>query len=139
MSLWWPGPAGAGPSWRAFTLTLGAESACRVSGMQISSCEYILQKCCLLKNVKMLGKQCEVPSETSVAKECDTLCSASQRWPLSHGPEPLPGNVQSPLGWPQATLTSGTSCAHRPQRDEAWTGAKEFGMGALWCPAPHPP
>lgn len=69
------------------------------SRMQMSSSEYVLQTCCLLKNVKVLGKQCEVPRDTSATEQQDALCyAASQRWHLPPGPESPPASMQTPLG-----------------------------------------
>ena len=65
----------------------------------MSSSEYVLQTCCLLKNVKVLGKQCEVPRDTSATEQQDALCyAASQRWHLPPGPESPPASMQTPLG-----------------------------------------
>ena len=80
----------------------------------MSSSEYILQTCCLLKNVKVLGKQCEVLRDTSATEQQDALCyAASQRWHLPPGPESPPASMQTPLG------DISTFCAHWPQRDVA--------------------
>lgn len=97
----------------------------------MSSSEYILQTCCLLKNVKVLGKQCEVLRDTSATEQQDALCyAASQRWHLPPGPESPPASMQTP-GWVTSVLS-----VHIGLR-EMWLG-KCQGVWYRTPPVPRP-
>lgn len=80
----------------------------------------------------MLGKQCEVPDETSFIKLC---CADSQMWNLPCRLRPLPTNVQTPRG------IHFPGISHMCASEEGWGSKWQRGhcMGHLWCPALLPP